>query len=478
MREFSPPGGFPGRGLVEWRRLRGGAMKNVIERQRRFFQSGKTLEQSFRREQLKRLKLALQAHEGRLLDALSVDLGKAAFEGYATELGLLHEEINFSLRRLGGWMKAKRVPTPFVHFPSSSRIVSEPLGVVLIMSPWNYPLQLTIAPLIAAISAGDCSAIKPSRYSPATSAAMETMIREYFDPEYVSFFQGGSETNTALLAERFDHIFFTGSTTVGKVVMEAAAKHLTPVSLELGGKSPCIVDETARIDVAAKRIAWGKCVNSGQTCVAPDYLLVQSSVKDRLLAEIKKNIVSFYGKDCLANPEYPKIINQKHFDRLSGLLASGSVYSGGRSDAAQRKIEPTILEGVTLDSPIMKEEIFGPILPVIEFKTLDEAIAIIRKFEKPLALYLFSRDAERERRVLKEVSFGGGCVNDTLVHLSNPNLPFGGVGYSGMGAYHGYRGFEAFSHFKSVLKKSALIDVPVRYPPYKGKMGLLKLFMK
>jgi aldehyde dehydrogenase (NAD+) len=453
-------------------------MKDVIAGQRKFFASGKTLEADFRIEQLKRLKLALQAHEGRLLDALTADLGKAAFEGYATELGLIHEEISFGLSRLRGWMKPHRVPTPILHFPSYSRIVPEPLGLVLIMSPWNYPLQLTVAPLVAAIAAGDCSVLKPSRYSQATSAAMETMIREYFDPEYVSFFQGGSDVNTALLAERFDHIFFTGSPAVGKVVMEAAAKNLTPVTLELGGKSPCIVDETANIDVAAKRIVWGKCVNSGQTCVAPDYLLVQSSVKGRLLQAIKRNIAAFYGRDPLANPEYPKIVNQKHFDRLSLLLAGGKAYCGGRTDPSQRKIEPTILEGVALDSPVMREEIFGPILPVIEFDTLDDAIATIRKFEKPLALYFFTRDAARERRVLKEVSFGGGCVNDTLIHLSNPNMRFGGVGNSGMGAYHGYRGFETFSHFKSVLKKSPGIDVPFRYPPYRGKLGLLKLLMK
>lgn len=453
-------------------------MKDVIAKQRAFFNSGRTLDPDFRIEQLKRLKLALVAHEDRLLEALTADLGKAAFEGYATELGLVHEEISFSLSRLGAWIRPKRVPTPILHFPSSSRIVPEPLGLVLIMSPWNYPLQLTIAPLVAAIAAGDCAVLKPSRYSQAASAAMESMIREYFDPEYVSFFQGGSEVNTALLAERFDHIFFTGSPAVGKVVMEAAAKNLTPVSLELGGKSPCIVDETANIEVAARRIAWGKCVNAGQTCVAPDYLLVQSSVKDRLLEAIKRSIASFYGSDPLSNPEYPKIVNQKHFERLSGLLAGGKAYCGGRTDPARRKIEPTILEGAGLDSPAMQEEIFGPILPVIEFATMDEAFAVIRRFEKPLALYLFTRDPARERRVLKEVSFGGGCVNDTLVHLSNPNMQFGGVGYSGMGAYHGYRGFETFSHFKSVLRKSPGIDVPFRYPPYKGKLGLLKFLMK
>lgn len=453
-------------------------MIEAIATQREFFESGKTRSLEFRLERLKLLKLALQAHENRLLGALTEDLGKAAFEGYATELGLLHEEINFSLKRLRGWMKPKRAPTPILHFPSDSRILAEPLGVVLIMSPWNYPLQLSIAPLVSAIAAGDCAALKPSRYTPATSEAMEAMIREYFEEAYVSFFHGGSEMNTALLAERFDLIFFTGSTAVGRVVMEAAAKNLTPVCLELGGKSPCVVDETASIETAARRIAWGKCVNSGQTCVAPDYLLVQSSVKDRLLEGIRKSIQSFYGRDCLENPEYPRIVNQKHFERLSGLLASGKPFCGGRTNPGKRKIEPTLLEGVDMDGPIMKEEIFGPILPVFEFHGLDEATAMIRKFEKPLALYLFTRDRARERRVLEEVSFGGGCVNDTLVHLSNPHLHFGGVGHSGMGAYHGLRGFETFSHLKGLLRKSPLIDVPVRYPPYRGKMGILKLFMK
>lgn len=453
-------------------------MKEIIEKQRSYFNTGATLPLAFRVRQLKRLKQALQEFEPQLLSALQEDLGKPVFEGYEAELGILHEEINFTLRHLKAWARPKRVPTPLVHFPAKSTIYTEPLGVVLIMSPWNYPLQLTIAPLIAAISAGDCAVVKPSRYSPATSAAIEKMLGQYFDREYISVFQGGSQVNTELLTLKYDHIFFTGSPHVGRIVMEAAAKNLTPVTLELGGKSPCIVDETADIALAARRIAWGKLINAGQTCVAPDYALVHEKVRDQFVKEYITSVKSFYGEDILHNGEYCKIINEKHFTRLCGLLSSGTAVFGGKADESVRKIEPTVLTEVSPESPVMQEEIFGPILPVLPFRSFSEAVDFVKARQKPLALYLFTTDAQRELRVLNEVPFGGGCVNDTVVHLSNPHMHFGGVGESGMGGYHGKMGFYTFSHQKSVLKKSNRLDVPFRYAPYGERLSLLKKLMK
>ena len=454
------------------------ASAKIIEKQRAFFATGATLPGRFRREQLLRLQEALKTYEEKLLEALRQDLGKSSFEGYETELGILYEEIHFSLKRLKKWMKPERVRTPLLHFPSHSKIYSEPLGVVLIMSPWNYPLQLTIAPLIGAIAAGNCAVVKPSRYSPATSAVMEQMLREFFDEDYISVFQGGSQMNTELLEQRYDLIFFTGSPSVGRVVMEAASKNLTPVVLELGGKSPCIVDETANISLAARRIAWGKLINAGQTCVAPDYALVHSQVYDRFLEEYQKAAHQFYGKTPLENVEYCKIINEKHFNRLSGLLESGEIFFGGKTDARAQKIEPTLLTEVTWESPVMQEEIFGPILPVIKFTSFMEICRRIQERPKPLACYLFTRSAQREQIVLQEVPFGGGCINDTIVHLTNPHMHFGGVGESGMGAYHGKTGFDTFSHRKSVLKKSNVIDVPFRYAPYRNRLSMLKKLMK
>jgi aldehyde dehydrogenase (NAD+) len=453
-------------------------MKEIIEKQRRYFNTGATLPLAFRAERLERLKKSLHAFEPQLLAALQEDLGKVPFEGYETELGILYEEINFTLKHFKAWASPERVPTPLVHFPAKSRIYTEPLGVVLILSPWNYPLQLTIAPLIAAISAGDCAVVKPSRYSPATSAVIEQMLNQFFDQEYISVFQGGSQVNTELLQLKYDHIFFTGSPHVGRIVMEAAAKNLTPVTLELGGKSPCIVDETADIALAARRIAWGKLINAGQTCVAPDYALVQDSVKDEFIKAYIASIKAFYGEDTLHNEEYCKIINDKHFNRLSGLLSSGTVAFGGKTDEAARRIEPTVLTDVSPDSPVMQEEIFGPILPVLPYHSFTEAEDFVKSGQKPLALYLFTANPQHELRVLNEVPFGGGCVNDTIVHLGNPNMHFGGVGESGMGSYHGRTGFYTFSHRKSVLKKSNLIDIPLRYAPYGNRLGLLKKLMK
>lgn len=453
-------------------------MKEMIEKQRSYFNTGATLSFAFRINQLKRLKQALKEFEPQLLSALQEDLGKPEFEGYEAELGILYEEINFTLKHIKSWAKPKRVPTPMVHFPAKSTVYTEPLGLVLIMSPWNYPLQLTVAPLIAAISAGDCAVVKPSRYSPATSGVIEKMLNQYFDEEYISVFQGGSQVNTALLELKFDHIFFTGSPHVGRIVMEAAAKNLTPVTLELGGKSPCIVDETADIPLAARRIAWGKLINAGQTCVAPDYALVHESVKEQFIKEYIASVRAFYGENPLHNAEYCKIINEKHFNRLLGLLSSGTAVLGGNADAAGRKIEPTVLTEVTPESPVMQEEIFGPILPVLPFQSFTETLDFVKSRPKPLALYLFTTDAQRELRVMNEVPFGGGCVNDTVVHLSNPHMHFGGVGESGMGGYHGKMGFYTFSHQKSVLKKSNRLDVRFRYAPYGERISLLKKLMK
>ncbi len=450
----------------------------AVDRQRKFFLTGTTLDVSWRKRQLKNLKDALKGHEAAILDALREDLGKSNFEGYETELGVVHTEINHMLRHLNRWTKPRRVRTPIIHFPSSSRIFAEPLGVALIMSPWNYPLQLTLAPLAAAIAAGDCAVIKPSRYSARTAAEIERLIAETFDREFITVFQGGSEMNTKLLDNRFDMIFFTGSPAVGKVVMEAAAKHITPVTLELGGKSPVIVDQSADIPLAATRIAWGKFLNAGQTCVAPDYVLVHRTKERELLSELKTAINRFYGSDPLHNDEYPKIINGKHYRRLCGLLGDGTIFFGGQQIEQLEKIAPTIMTEVSLSSPLMTDEIFGPILPVIPYDSFDEAVALIRSKEKPLALYLFTKDRRMIDWTMRHLSFGGGCINDTVVHLTNPNMHFGGVGQSGMGSYHGIRGFETFSHLKSVLKKANWLDLPIRYPPYGTKLAVIRRLMK
>jgi aldehyde dehydrogenase (NAD+) len=452
--------------------------EQILQQQRQYFHEHHTLDVGARLESLKRLQAVLVREETHILKALNADLGKAPFEAYETELGFILEELRFNINHLRDWSRPKRVPTPLLTFPASSWIYPEPLGLVLIISPWNYPFQLTFAPFIAAIAAGNCAVVKPSRHAPHTARVTESILREAFDPRHVSVFQGGEDTNTWLLKNRFDHIFFTGSPAVGRVVLAAAAPFLTPVSLELGGKSPCIVDASANVDMAARRIAWGKCVNSGQTCVAPDYLLVHKDVKDAFVERFQFYIRQFYGEDPLSNPEFPKIVNERHFTRLCGLMQGLQVLTGGLTDPAARKIEPTLFGGVTLDDAIMREEIFGPLLPVLEFEHIDEALAVIQHFEKPLALYLFTRDRAIEQRILASVPFGGGCVNDVIMHLANPYLPFGGVGESGMGSYHGKRGFETFSHLKSVLKKSDRLDLPLIYPPFRDHLKIIKRLLK
>lgn len=368
---------------------------------------------------------------------------------------------------------------PLAQFPSTSYRIPEPYGVVLIMSPWNYPFQLTLLPLVGALAAGNCAVLKPSNYSPHTSQLLHHLISSCFPPEYVCVVTGGRKENSALLEQKFDYIFFTGGVTVGKLVMQSAARHLTPVTLELGGKSPCLVDHTANLTMAARRIVFGKYLNAGQTCVAPDYILVEKSVEKPLLAALQKAISQFYGRNALDNPDYPKIINSKHFKRLQGLLDGQTVFCGGSSRPDSLKMEPTVLKDVAPGSAIMQEEIFGPLLPVLTVDSIGEMISFVRRRAKPLALYLFSSSQDTIRRILRTVSFGGGCVNDTIIHLASTRLPFGGVGESGMGSYHGKKSFDTFSHYKSIVKKAAWLDLPMRYPPYSDqKLKLIRAFLK
>lgn len=453
-------------------------IKTIIDKQRNYFYKGETREISFRIKQLQKLDEVIRRHEPDILDALKEDLNKSEFEGYMTEIGMVYDEMRFMKRRLSGWAKPKRVRTPLANFKSVSRIYSEPYGVVLIISPWNYPFMLTMEPLIGAIAAGNCAVVKPSNYSLNVSSVIHAILKEAFDPSYITTVQGGREANKNLLEEKFDYIFFTGSVAVGKVVMEAASKHLTPVSLELGGKSPCIVDETADIRLAAKRIVWGKYLNAGQTCVAPDYLLVERKVKEELLGWMKKYISRFYGETPHTNTEFPKIISEKHFKRLTDLIEKSDVAAGGRANEPTRQIEPTILDHVDWNSAVMAEEIFGPVLPVIEYDDLKETVMEINRHPKPLALYFFTKSKENERYVLRNASYGGGCINDTVVHLATSYMPFGGVGESGTGGYHGKASFDTFSHKKSVMNKSNRIDVPLRYPPYKNHIKLLKKVLR
>ncbi|HIZ19688.1 MAG TPA: aldehyde dehydrogenase [Firmicutes bacterium] len=453
-------------------------LQQLVDSQHAYFRTGQTLSPAFRRRQLCRLKAALSEREPELLLALKADLNKSAFEAYTTELGMVHEELTTAIRHVEKWAAPRKVPLSILHFPGSGWVQPEPYGVALIMSPWNYPVQLTLNPLIAAMAAGNCAVVKPSAYAPHTSQVLALLLRGLFPEEYVAVVEGGREENTALLEQKFDTIFFTGSVAVGKIVMQAAARYLTPVTLELGGKSPVIVDKSANLRLAARRILWGKTVNSGQTCVAPDYVLVDRTIQNDLLKAMRAELKRLWGVSPLSNPDYPCIINEKHFYRLLGLLKDQHAYIGGGYDSGTRRIEPTVLDNANFDSPVMQEEIFGPILPVIPYDSLDQAIDAVVSRPKPLALYLFTNDRAVENRVLQEISFGGGCVNDTLMHLVSTNLPFGGVGESGMGQYHGKYGFDTFSHPKSIVKKSNRLDIPLRYPPFRGKYRLAKRMMK
>ena len=437
----------------------------IVDGLRRTFESGRTRPLAWRRKQLLRMRALLREHEEAIGAALHKDLGRSRFESWVSEIQLLDGEIAHALKNLGAWSRPKKVPTPLPMQPATSEIRRDPLGVVLVISPWNYPVQLALGPMIPALAAGNCVLLKPSEIAPATSALLADLLPRYLDAAAVRVVQGAVPETTALLEQRFDHILYTGGEQVGRIVMTAAARHLTPVTLELGGKSPVIVDRKARLKVAARRIAWGKTMNAGQTCVAPDYVLVHESVRDGLLQELSTALLRFFGDDPSRSPDLARIVSERHFDRLVGLLDGQTVRHGGGHDRETRYVEPTVLVDVEPGSPAMQEEIFGPILPVITWRTLEEAIRFVNARPKPLALYLFSDDPKVQERVLTDTTSGGVGVNQTIMHLTVPDLPFGGVGASGMGAYHGKAGFDTFSHRKSVLHRGTRFDPDVVYPP-------------
>lgn len=453
-------------------------IKNIIEQQKILFKANITKNVDFRIHSLQKLKSSIRIHEKDIADALYSDLHKAPSESYMSEIGVVLSELTHTIKHIRSWSKNKTVPTPLAQFYSHSYISPEPYGCVLVMSPWNYPFQLTMVPLIGAIAAGNTVVVKPSAYASATSQIIAEIINECFDEEYVAVIQGGRKENTELLDQRFDYIFFTGGVTIGKLVMEKASRYLTPITLELGGKSPCIVDETANLKLAAKRIAFGKFLNAGQTCVAPDYVLVHESVKQEFILYIMDALRMFFGEHPLACENYPKIVNEKHFMRLQGLMEEEHKAVGGNVND-HMQIEPTILDEVTFHSPVMQEEIFGPILPVISYTDITEVIEYVNNHEKPLALYLFTTNEINEDLILNCCSFGGGCINDTIIHLISNYLPFGGVGMSGMGSYHGKKTFDTFTHYRSIVKKVNWIDLPFRYHPYtKTKDRIIRLFLK
>ncbi len=451
----------------------------LLQTQRAYFNGGATRPLAFRLEQLDRLEKALLEHQEALFDALKVSLGKSRTEAFTTELAVLLEEIHYCRKHLRNWMRPRRVRTPLFLWPAKSRILSEPVGLTLIIGPWNYPVQLIIGPLIAAIAAGCCAVLKPSELTPAVSEVLERIIIKTFPKQYVSLVTGGVEETSQLLEERFDHIFFTGSTRVGRIVYQAAAKHLTPVTLELGGKSPAIVCADADIALAARRIAWGKFLNAGQTCVAPDYVYVHQSVREPLLRALQQTVEGFFGADARTSGSYGRIVNESHFDRLQMLVGKDRIVFGGQADRGARYLAPTVLRDVDWNHPAMQDEIFGPVLPVLEFTDLDIVLNQLTLREKPLAAYFFSTDRHNQDRFLKRYSFGGGCINDTVLHLSSAHLPFGGTGTSGLGAYHGESGFRTFSHRKSILKKSHFFDTALRYPPYSdAKLSRIRRLFK
>lgn len=454
-------------------------IKTIIKKQKDFFKTGATLSVSYRLEALKRLKKLIQDNEKQICAALKSDLGKSVSESYMCEVGLTLSEISYMLAHIKKFAKEKTVATPLAQFASRSFVKPVPYGQVLIMSPWNYPFLLTMEPLVDALAAGNTCVLKPSAYSPKTTEVMTKLIAQCFDEQYVAVITGGRAENTCLLNCEFDYIFFTGSQAVGKEVLRHAAEHLTPSTLELGGKSPCIVDETANLKLAARRIVFGKYLNCGQTCVAPDYLYCHADVKDKLVGYIKDEIQRQFGEKPLENPNYGKIINEKHFTRIMGLINEEKVIKGGSCDNGTQRIEPTILDNVTWDDAVMQEEIFGPVLPVLTFTSLDEVFDVVGSRFHPLAAYLFSENKKAVRRFTSLVQFGGGCVNDVVIHLATSNMGFGGVGASGMGSYHGKNGFDTFSHKKSIVDKKTWLDLPMRYQPYSGVYDkMIRMFLK
>jgi aldehyde dehydrogenase (NAD+) len=434
---------------------------------------------SLRKKRLIELKKTIVNYESRINQALKDDLGKSAFETYATEIGFMLEEINYTLKNIDSWASVKKVKTPLTLFPGKSYIYPEPYGVVLIISPWNYPFQLCLSPFLGAFAAGNKVVLKPSEFAPQTAAVIKKIINEVFSDEEVSVVEGGLEETQCLLKQKFDYIFFTGSTAVGKIIMKAASEYLTPVTLELGGKSPCLIEESANLDVAAKRIAWGKFLNAGQTCVAPDYVVVPEHLQETFIEKLKHHLNLFYTEDIKSSTDYPRIVNNKHFDRLKDLLVKDKIALGGELDRDENFISPTVMKNVDWTDKIMEDEIFGPILPVIPYTNLDQAVQSILKYPKPLAFYLFSESVTKQKELISKIPFGGGCINDTVVHLANPNLPFGGVGTSGIGSYHGQKSFDTFTHYKSLFKQGSLVDIPLRYPPYnESKLNWVKLFLR
>ncbi|MBQ8719825.1 MAG: aldehyde dehydrogenase [Clostridia bacterium] len=455
-------------------------IQSLLEAQRKYYRSGATIPVKFRIEQLKRLYATVKKYRTEINAALTADLGKSGYEGFMCESGLVLTEISYMIKHTKRFAKHKTVATPLAQFHSHSYKQPTPYGNTLIMSPWNYPFLLTLDPLADAIAAGNTAIVKPSAYSPNTSRIVEKIIKECFPPEYIATVSGGRAENSALLDQKFDLIFFTGSQGVGKEVLRRAAENLTPCVLELGGKSPCIVDSSANIKLAARRIVFGKYLNCGQTCVAPDYILCESSVKDKLARAICDEIVKQYGENPLENETYGKIINEKHFTRLCGLIDEKKVIHGGKFDAIAHRISPTVMDGVTDADAVMGEEIFGPILPILTFESFDDAVDELKGKDKPLALYLFSSNKKHIKRVTRELSYGGGCINDVVIHLATSEMGFGGVGESGMGSYHGKDGFDAFSHYKSIVDKKTWLDLPMRYQPYKSKFyeRLLHIFLR
>lgn len=451
---------------------------SLIASQRAFFRTGATRPYAFRKAQLEKLYKAIQSNEQAILDAVKKDLNKSQFEGTFAEVALVLHEISFMIKHLHSWMKPTSVTNPLTHFGSRSKIYREPYGVNLIIAPWNYPFQLALLPLVGAIAGGNTATVKPSELSVQSSLVLAELIGRTFPEEYIACVQGGVEESTALLNEKFDHIFFTGSVKVGSIVMREASKNLTPVTLELGGKSPTIVDASANLKLAARRIAWGKFLNAGQTCIAPDYVYVHHSIEKPFLQQLKQEIISLYTENPLSNDDYTHIINDKHTLRLQQLLKGTTVYHGGKVDTLTGAIEPTVLTNVSMNDPVMQDEIFGPILPVISYDLLNEVILQINNGPKPLALYLFSEDEAVKKRVIEEIPFGGGCVNDTLYHVASPYLPFGGVGHSGLGSYHGKFSFDAFTHAKGVLTQTTKFDLPVRYHTTNGALGIIRRLFK
>ncbi len=451
-----------------------------LEKMRQYFSSDSTKPYKFRKEQLKKLKTAILNHEQDLYDALHNDLKKSPEESWVTETGMVIAELNAAIKNLRSWMEPERTGTNLVNLPSTSRVMKEPLGVVLVIGPWNYPFQLLINPLIGAMAAGNCVVLKPSESAPATDAVMRKIIEGTFPPEYIRYVQGEGQTVIPEMMNNFsfDHVFYTGSTAVGKIIYKMAAERLVPVTLELGGKSPCVVESDANIKVAARRIAMTKFSNAGQMCVAPDYLLVHESVKDKLLNALKETLPKLFGNKPEESYNYGKIINEKQFNRIAGYLSAGKTIYGGRTDKEKLFIEPTILTDIPLDAPVMNDEIFGPVLPVIAFKTMEEAKAIIDRHPNPLSFYVYTASRKKEKEWLEAVPAGGACVNNSSWHLTNHHLPFGGRGFSGTGSYHGKYSFETFSHKKAVMKTPTWFDPNIKYPPFKGKLKLFKWIIR